>query len=135
MQQASTAIQSIDSAAQQTRRTVASFDSVAGDVKRAVDQVAGKGGVVDQLSESANTVTATTLPRIQNLTEDASRTIRRLDRIANSLAENPQSFIYGSGTIPPGPGEPGFGRAPAGGGAAPETPAPPAPAPAPAVTR
>ena len=135
VQQASTAIQSIDSAAQQTRRTVASFDSVAGDVKRAVDQVAGKGGVVDQLSESANTVTATTLPRIQNLTEDASRTIRRLDRIANSLAENPQSFIYGSGTIPPGPGEPGFGRAPAGGSAAPETPAPAAPAPAPAVTR
>ena len=32
VQQASTAIQSIDSAAQQTRRTLASFDSVAGDV-------------------------------------------------------------------------------------------------------
>ena len=111
------------SAAQQTRRTVASFDSVAGDVKRAVDQVAGKGGVVDQLSESANTVTATTLPRIQNLTEDASRTIRRLDRIANSLSENPQAFIYGTGTIPPGPGEPGFGQ-PAPGGPAPTTPAP-----------
>ena len=123
VQQASTAIQSIDSAAQQTRRTVASFDSVAGDVKRAVDQVAGKGGVVDQLSESANTVTATTLPRIQNLTEDASRTIRRLDRIANSLSENPQAFIYGTGTIPPGPGEPGFGQ-PAPGGPAPTTPAP-----------
>lgn len=122
VQQASTAIQSIDSAAQQTRRTVASFDSVAVDVKRAVDQVAGQGGVVDQLSESANTVTATTLPRIQNLTEDASRTIRRLDRIANSLSENPQAFIYGTGTIPPGPGEPGFGQ-PAPGGPTPTAPA------------
>lgn len=125
VEQAGAAMKSIDAAAQQTRRTVASFDSVAVDVKRAVDQVAGQGGVVEQLSESANTVTATTLPRIQNLTEDASRTIRRLDRIANSLSENPQSFIYGTGTIPPGPGEPGFGAAAADA---------PAPAPAPAAT-
>lgn len=114
VRQAGSALKSIETAARQTQRTVASFDSVAGDVKRAVDQVAGKGGVVDQLSESANTVTATTLPRIQTLTEDASRTIRRLDRIANTLGENPQSFIYGSGAIPPGPGEPGFGETPAG---------------------
>ena len=124
IEQANVSLKSIDAAAQQTRKTVAGFDSVATDVKRAVHQVAGKGGVVDQLSESANTVTATTLPRIQNLTEDASRTIRRLDRIADSLSENPQAFIYGSGTIPPGPGEPGFGQSAAG------VPAPEAPAPA-----
>lgn len=122
VRQAGSALKSIETAARQTQQTVASFDSVAGDVKRAVDQVAGKGGVVDQLSESANTVTATTLPRIQTLTEDASRTIRRLDRIANTLGENPQSFIYGSGAIPPGPGEPGFGETPTG------TPAPATPA-------
>ncbi|HOB66937.1 MlaD family protein [Ottowia sp.] len=123
VRQANTALKSIDGAAQQTRQTVARFDGVATDVKRAVDQVAGKGGVVDQLSESASTVTGTTLPRIQTLTEDASRTIRRLDRVANTLGENPQSLIYGTGTIPPGPGEPGFGQA--GGGAAPDTPVQP----------
>ena len=122
VEQAGVAMKSVDAAAQQTRRTLANFDSVAVDVKRAVDQVTGDGGVVDQLSESANTVTATTLPRIQNLTEDASRTIRRLDRIANSLSENPQAFIYGTGTIPPGPGEPGFGQ-PAAGGPTPTAPA------------
>ena len=105
VRQATTALQSIDAAAKQTTQTVARFDGVAADVKRAVDQVAGQGGVIDQLSESANTVTTTTLPRIQTLTEDASRTIRRLDRIANSLGDNPQAFIYGSGAIPPGPGE------------------------------
>ena len=105
VRQATTALQSIDAAARQTTQTVARFDGVAADVKRAVDQVAGQGGVIDQLSESANTVTTTTLPRIQTLTEDASRTIRRLDRIANSLGDNPQAFIYGRGAIPPGPGE------------------------------
>ena len=118
VQQASASLQSIDAAAQQTRQTLASFGTVASDVQRAVDQVAGQDGVIAQLGDSAATVTATTLPRIQNLTEDASRTIRRLDRIANALAENPQSFIYGRGTIPPGPGEAGFEPA------APSTPAP-----------
>ena len=135
VKQASVSLKSVETAAAQTRQTAANLNAVATQLGSGVERVTGPGGVVDQLSESAGTFTTNTLPRIQNLTDDASRTIRRLDRIANSLAENPQSFIYGSGTIPPGPGEPGFGRARAGGGAAPETPAPPAPAPAPAVTR
>ena len=135
VKQAGVSLKSVETAAAQTRQTAANLNAVATQLGSGVERVTGPGGVVDQLSESAGTVTTNTLPRIQNLTDDASRTIRRLDRIANSLAENPQSFIYGSGTIPPGPGEPGFGRAPAGGGAASETPAPAAPAPAPAVTR
>ncbi|QTD45275.1 MlaD family protein [Ottowia testudinis] len=134
-EQASASLQSVQAAAQQTRQTLANVNTVASDVQRAVGQVAGKGGVIDQLSESAGTVTTNTLPRIQNLTDDASRTIRRLDRIANTLGENPQSFIYGTGTIPPGPGEPGFGQAAASGHAASEAPAPAAPPPVPAVTR
>lgn len=78
------------------------------ELKRGVATATGPGGLLDRLSESAGTITSTTLPQIQHLTEDASRTIRRLDRIANSVGENPQVFIYGSGAIPPGPGEPGF---------------------------
>ena len=108
LRQATSALQSIDTAAKQASHTISSFNGVAGEVKRAVDQVAGNGGVVDQMSLGASTLTGTTLPRVQNLAEDASRTIRRLDRIANTLSENPQSFIYGTGAIPPGPGEPGF---------------------------
>ena len=64
--------------------------------------------MLERVDEGANTVTRSTLPQIQNLTEDASRTIRRLDRIANTLGENPQALLYGSGAIAPGPGEPGF---------------------------
>ena len=71
-------------------------------------KLSGSGGVIERVDEGASTVTQTTLPRIQNLTEDASRTIRRLDRIANTLGENPQALLYGSGAVAPGPGEPGF---------------------------
>ena len=123
VRQSTATMKSIETAAAQTRQTLASFNTVAEGVQRAVTQISGDNGAIERINESASTVTGTTLPRIQNLTEDASRTIRRLDRIANSLSENPQAFIYGTGTIPPGPGEPGFGQ-PAPGGPAPTTPAP-----------
>ena len=112
IRQTSGTLATIDKAAAQVRVTAANLDTTVGELGQGVQRVTGPGGVVDRMSEGASTVTSTTLPRIQNLTEDASRTIRRLDRIANSLSENPQAFIYGSGTVPPGPGEPGF-QAPA----------------------
>ena len=112
VQQTSGTLTTIDKAASQVRVTAANLDTTVGELGQGVQRVTGPGGVVDRMSEGASTVTSTTLPRIQNLTEDASRTIRRLDRIANELSENPQAFIYGSGTVPPGPGEPGF-QAPA----------------------
>lgn len=132
VRQASAAMKSVESAAAQTRQTLANFNTVADDVKGAVTQVTGENGALQRINESAGTVSGTTLPRIQNLTEDASRTIRRLDRIANSLSDNPQAFIYGAGSIPPGPGEPGFEQP---GASVPDTPAPAAPAPTPAVPR
>lgn len=112
IRQTSGTLTTIDKAAAQVRVTAANLDTTVGELGQGVQRVTGPGGVVDRMSEGASTVTSTTLPRIQNLTEDASRTIRRLDRIANELSENPQAFIYGSGTVPPGPGEPGF-QAPA----------------------
>ena len=112
IRQTSGTLTTIDKAAAQVRVTAANLDTTVGELGQGVQRVTGPGGVVDRMSEGASTVTNTTLPRIQNLTEDASRTIRRLDRIANALSENPQAFIYGSGTVPPGPGEPGF-QAPA----------------------
>jgi phospholipid/cholesterol/gamma-HCH transport system substrate-binding protein len=111
-------LRSVQTAADQTRQTAANLNTVANDLGQGVQRLTASGGVIDRLSESASTVTATTLPRIQLLTEDASRTIRRLDRVVDAVSENPQAFIYGSGAIPPGPGEAGF-VAP---GAAPSSP-------------
>jgi phospholipid/cholesterol/gamma-HCH transport system substrate-binding protein len=37
-----------------------------------------------------------------------ARTTRAVNRIINSVSDNPQAFIYGNGAIGPGPGEPGF---------------------------
>jgi phospholipid/cholesterol/gamma-HCH transport system substrate-binding protein len=40
--------------------------------------------------------------------DDLARTGRAVNRVINTVGDNPQAFIYGSGAIPPGPGETGF---------------------------
>lgn len=49
-----------------------------------------------------------TLPRFNTLVEQLSRDTRTLDRVFNTLDENPQSFVFGAPRRKPGPGEPGF---------------------------
>jgi phospholipid/cholesterol/gamma-HCH transport system substrate-binding protein len=62
----------------------------------------------EALSHAADSFNAATLPRINRVTEDTSRAVRQLGRTVNNINDNPQSLIYGSGSIDPGPGEPGF---------------------------
>ena len=73
------------------------------------------GGTLDQLSQGADTLAATgqtlnaaTLPRLNKALDDSARTVRRVGQATDVLRDNPQSLIFGSGTQPPGPGEPGF---------------------------
>lgn len=44
--------------------------------------------------------------------DDLARTSRAVNRVINTVGDNPQAFIYGSGAIPPGPGETGFAPVP-----------------------
>lgn len=106
--QAQATLQAAEEAARQAQQVIGSLAAVISEAQRGLARVTGADGMLDRIDRGANTVTGTTLPRIQNLTSDASRTIRRLDRIADTLSENPQALLYGSGAIDPGPGEPGF---------------------------
>lgn len=108
VQQTTATFQSLEGVGVQAGQALADIRAVTADLARSLSVLTGEGGVLARIDEGADTVTQITLPRIQNLTEEASRTIRRLDRIANTLGENPQALLYGSGAIPPGPGEPGF---------------------------
>jgi phospholipid/cholesterol/gamma-HCH transport system substrate-binding protein len=95
------------------RAAAGSVSKAAGDFSTAVGRFDAKGGALDRVSEGANTFTASTLPRVHRAVESAERTIRQLDRTASTLNENPQAILYGSGAIPPGPGEQGFAPPPA----------------------
>lgn len=62
----------------------------------------------EALSHAADSFNNATLPRLNRVTDDASRAVRALGRAANTITDNPQSLIFGAGSPRPGPGEPGF---------------------------
>jgi phospholipid/cholesterol/gamma-HCH transport system substrate-binding protein len=99
----------------QTTQTLASLQGVSDnanaavtDLRRGMNTLTAEGGAIERLSDSVTAFSTVTLPRVQGVADDASRAMRRLDRVVESIGENPQSLLYGSGAIPPGPGEPGF---------------------------
>jgi phospholipid/cholesterol/gamma-HCH transport system substrate-binding protein len=73
------------------------------------------GGTLDKIARSTEalaastaTLNATLLPRLGRTTDEAARTVRQFGRVADGLAEQPQSLLWGHGVAQPGPGEPGF---------------------------
>lgn len=85
-------------------------------------RMAEKGGTLDRVNEgltsansavqaigqSAQSLSANTLPRATRLADDAARAARSTDRVVKELGDNPQSLIFGNAPVPPGPGERGF---------------------------
>jgi phospholipid/cholesterol/gamma-HCH transport system substrate-binding protein len=73
------------------------------------------GGTLDKIARSTEalaastaTLNATLLPRLIRTSDDTARTVRQFGRLAEGLAEQPQSLILGRGAAAPGPGESGF---------------------------
>lgn len=92
-----------------------SVSALAADVGQTTERLGAPGGPIDQitigtqsLARAADLFGTTTLPRLNRAAEDTSRAARQIGRAAGSVSDNPQSFIYGSGAVPPGPGEQGF---------------------------
>jgi phospholipid/cholesterol/gamma-HCH transport system substrate-binding protein len=102
------AIASVQKSAEQVGKTAADFSQTA-------QRLNQKDGPMDRLAEgtealshAADSFNSATLPRINRVTEETSRAVRQLGRTANTINDNPQSLIFGSGAVMPGPGEPGF---------------------------
>jgi len=102
--------------------TLKSLQGAAGDVSSAANQISStaarlneKDGPLDKLAEgtgalghAVDVIGTTTLPRINRVTDDASRAMRQLSRTVTNINDNPQSLLFGNGEARPGPGEPGF---------------------------
>jgi phospholipid/cholesterol/gamma-HCH transport system substrate-binding protein len=78
-------------------------------------RISEPGGTLDRIARSTEALSASTatlnsslLPRLSRTTEDAGRTVRQFGRVADGLAEQPQSLLWGRAGALPGPGEPGF---------------------------
>ncbi|GAC1606151.1 MAG: MlaD family protein [Ramlibacter sp.] len=85
------------------------------DIGRTAQRLNAKDGPVDRLAEgaaglahAAESFNSATLPRVNRVADETSRAVRQLGRAANGISDNPQSLIFGSGRVQPGPGEAGF---------------------------
>lgn len=102
----------VGDSADEARRSARAFRTV-------TERMSKPGGTLDQLEVGVGTLGAigqslntATLPRVNRAVDDAARTARQLSRAAGTVNDNPQSLLYGSGPIMPGPGETGFSATP-----------------------
>jgi phospholipid/cholesterol/gamma-HCH transport system substrate-binding protein len=106
--EATTTMRSVQKSADEIGKTAADFGQTARRLNEKDGPIDRLAGGSEALSHAADSFNSATLPRLNRVTEDASRAVRRLGRTAATIGDNPQSLIYGSGAIAPGPGEPGF---------------------------
>lgn len=116
VRQTTSTMESAQELAGDARKLVAQATAVVAEVRQSLQRMNGKDGMLQQIGDGASTVNHSTLPRIHALSDEASRTLRRLDRLARTIDDNPQVLLYGSGKPAPGPGEPGFAAPGAAGG-------------------
>ena len=64
----------------------------------------GVNGTLDKMANSMDAL----VPQINQTAQEATRTVRKMGVVAQSVGDNPQSLLLGTGAPPPGPGEPGF---------------------------
>ncbi len=94
--------------AETVRNSAAEFKKVSVRMNEAggtLDKVA-RG--TDALSSSSQTLSSTVLPHLNHTLDAAQRTVRQFGRVADTVADNPQSLLLGIGAAAPGPGEAGF---------------------------
>jgi phospholipid/cholesterol/gamma-HCH transport system substrate-binding protein len=97
------------------QRSVDQVGAAAAQFGQTAQRLNAPGGPLDRVSEgtdalahAAETFSAGTLPRLNRVADETTRTVRTLGRAIDDLTENPQMLIYGDGPTRPGPGEPGF---------------------------
>jgi phospholipid/cholesterol/gamma-HCH transport system substrate-binding protein len=112
--------------ARQAGTTLKNADALMGDLRgltatlnqrsEALDRVAVSaeriGASVEKISAAGSTLgtaaSRETLPRLNVLLEEISRSSRSLERLIEELSANPSSLVFGKSPPVPGPGEPGF---------------------------
>ncbi|MHB8667928.1 MAG: hypothetical protein ACYC7B_10500, partial [Burkholderiales bacterium] len=89
-------------------RLIASANGLALKLDARVDTLTQAVASVQEVGVTARAVNDETMPRMNALIDDLSRDTHSLDRVINTLGEQPQSLFFGTPPGPPGPGEPGF---------------------------
>lgn len=106
--EATTTLKGVQKTVDQVGHTAAEFGQTAQRLNAPGGPIDRLSSGTDALSHAAESISVTTLPRINRVADQASDTLHRLDRAIDELTDNPQALLYGEGKPRPGPGEPGF---------------------------
>jgi phospholipid/cholesterol/gamma-HCH transport system substrate-binding protein len=120
-------VKSIPPLVADARKTLQNADAVLAEISNTTRALASRMNTIDRVAGSAekatasigtvaDTVAAESLPRINLLVEELTRTTRSLERFVADLKDEPQSLVFGRKAGSAGPGERGFearGRQPA----------------------
>jgi phospholipid/cholesterol/gamma-HCH transport system substrate-binding protein len=103
-------IEDARAATRRAERTMAEIGALATKLEAAAVAADRVGAAADDAGASLRAVRDESVPRMNALLEQLSRETRALDRLINTLNDQPQSVVFGTSPRPPGPGEPGFGK-------------------------
>jgi len=114
-QDASVALKSLKTNAERLGQSAESVGASADAFKLMSERMNAPGGTLDQIAQGTDallatgqSLNATLVPRINRTVDDTARTVRHIGRAVETVNDNPQALLLGNGTVPPGPGEPGF---------------------------
>lgn len=108
-QELSSALQSIRQASASIKDTSDTARPTLIKMKQSLDEFERIGRHIEQTSsELGETINNETLPRVNELTKQLHQDAQSLNRLMDTLEQNPQSVIFGSPKSEPGPGEKGF---------------------------
>ena len=95
----------------EAQSTLQSINKLSKDVSTLTTQLQASGGPLVKMSEAADRV-GSAADRIEleavPLVNDVRASLRTFDRTMDRINERPQSLLFGSREVTPGPGEPGF---------------------------
>jgi len=95
----------------EAQSTLQSIKKLSKDVNGLTTRLQASDGPIVKMSDAADRV-GSAADRIEleagPLANDVSSSLRALDRTLDRFNERPQSFLFGSREVAPGPGEPGF---------------------------
>ena len=91
--QADASLKSISLTAERLRDSAEVVKNAAENFRRTTTRMLESGGTLDKIARA---------------TDEASRTVRQVGRVAEGVADQPQSLLFGRSAAAPGPGEPGF---------------------------
>ena len=113
--QAEATLKSIQATSERLNGSAEAVRNSATEFRRMSVRMNEPGGTLDRIARSTDALVATSqtlnaslMPRLNRAADDTARTVRQVGRVVESVGDNPQSLLLGRGTLPPGPGEPGF---------------------------